>query len=168
MCIRDSAEALKKCAKIVAEGFFIYEPDAKTEEERLNNLCTMAFPVFENGCISGALGARIPLFRFSGMRRETILRQCRETADRISREISLQNIFQLWSMCFLFFADYGGYYATPEKSGIVVKDYRHGRQQKNKTDFSSAYQPDLYAAGGGLPCCRCRRESRILTVRFQY
>lgn len=85
----DYTEALKKCAKIVADGFFIYEPYAKSEEERLNSLCTMAFPVFENGRISGALGARIPLFRFSGVRRETILRQCRETADRISREISL-------------------------------------------------------------------------------
>ncbi len=90
----DYAAVRSKCARIVADGFFLSDPhrhNQQLDEEDVNACYTMSFPVFEDGKVVAAVGSRVPAFRFKGERREKILQACRNTAETISRAIAGQS-----------------------------------------------------------------------------
>lgn len=84
----DYNTARQRCLEIAAANFFISEPDSNDEDSRMNRASTMAFPIFEYGKVTAALGCMIPGFRFQGERRQMIINACRDTAKIISEKIS--------------------------------------------------------------------------------
>ncbi len=77
----------EKCTEIVRNGYYVSEPEIMSGDDKLNGSCTMSFPIVEDGKVIGALGSRVPMFRFEGDRRERIIVKCIETAALINTEL---------------------------------------------------------------------------------
>jgi len=84
----DYDESRKRCAEIVAKGYYLSEPHESANISLADSSATMGFPVFEDGRVVASVGCRVPIFRFTAERREHILAACAQAARQISQAIA--------------------------------------------------------------------------------